>query len=136
MTEEEKEELRAIVREVLGDMMSEARPMPVPSGSVTEINIRVMPSGAIETLGVGHAGYLYPFGCVPLCVPAAPSLHFGAAVPTDEKSAQLLQHIKDATGESQEDVISKMGIRIMEKQLAEEIEKYSEDLQQADEGEK
>jgi hypothetical protein len=136
MTEEEKEELRAIVREVLVDMMSEVRPMPVPSGPVTEISIRIMPSGAIETLGVGHVGYPYPFGCWPSCPPTAPCLYFGAAVPTDEKSAQLLQHIKDATGEGQEDVINKMGIRIMKKQLAEEIEKYAQELQQADEGEK
>lgn len=137
MTEEEKEELKAIVREVLGEVMSELRPMPVPSsGSVTEINIRVMPSGAIETLGVGHAGYLHPFGCVPSCPPTAPCLYLGAAVPTDEKSAQLLQHIKEVTGEEEEEVINKMGIRIVERQIAEEIEKYVDELQQADEGEK
>lgn len=133
MKEEEKEELKAIVREVLGEVMSEVRPMPVPSGPVTEISIRVMPSGAIETLGVGHAGYFYPFGCVPGCVPTAPCL--GATVPTDEKSAKLLQHIMDTTGDGQEDVIRKLGTRIVERQLAEEIEKYAEELQQADEGE-
>lgn len=133
MTEEEKEELRAIVREVLGDMMSEVRPMPVPSGPVTEISIRIMPSGAIETLGVGHVGFPYPFGCAPSCPPTA---YLGAIVPSDEKSAKLLEHIKETTGEGQEDVISKLGIRIMERQLAEEIEKYAEELQQADEGEK
>ena len=137
MTEEEKEELRAIVREVLGDMMSEVRPMPVTSGPVTEISIRVMPSGAIETLGVGHVGcYAYPFSCWPCCPPTAPGPRFGAVVPTDEKSAKLLEHIKDATGEGQEDVISKLGTRIMERQLAEEIEKYADELQQAEEGEK
>lgn len=136
MSEEEKEELKAVVREVLGEIMSEVRPMPASSGSVTEINIRVMPSGAIETLGVGHAGQLYPFGCVPMCPPGAPGLYFGAAVPTDDKSAQLLQHIKGTTGEGEEDVIDKLGIRIMTRQLAEEIEKYVEELQQADEGEK
>ena len=134
MTEEEKEELRAIVREVLGNMISEVRSMPIPSGPVTEINIRVMPSGAIETLGVGHAAYLHPFGCVPGCVPTAPG--FGAAAPADAKSVQLLQHIKDATGEEEKDVIDKMGIRVMRKLLAEEIEKYSEELQQTEEGEK
>jgi hypothetical protein len=136
MTEEEKEELKAIVREVLAEVMSDVKPMPVPasSGPVTEISIRIIPSGAIEMLGVGHAGYVYPFACVPGCVPTAPC--FGVVVPTDEKSAQLLQHIKDATGEGQEDVIRKLGIRVMEKQLAEELEKYAEELQQADEGEK
>ncbi len=133
MTEEEKEELRAIVREVLGDMMSEVRPMPVPSGPITEISIRVMPSGAIETLGVGQVGL---FSCGICCPPTAPGPYSGMVVPTDEKSAQLLQRIKDATGESQEDVVRKLGARIMEKQIAEEIEKYSEELQQADEGEK
>lgn len=136
MTEKEKEELKAIVKEVLGEVMSDIKPMPVPasSGPVTEINIRVIPSGAIEAMGVGHVGYVYPFSCVPFCVPTAPNL--GVVVPADEKSTQLLQHIKDATGEDQEEVIRKLGMRIMEKQLVEEIEKYAEELQQADEGEK
>lgn len=134
MTEEEKEELKAVIREVLGEVMSEVRPMPVSSGPVTEINIRVSPSGAIETLGLGHVGYFCPFSCGICCPPTAPP--FGAVTLTDEKSAKLLQHIKDATGESQEDVVRKLGIRITERQLAEEIEKYAEELQQADEGEK
>jgi hypothetical protein len=132
MTEEEKEELKAIVREVLGEAMSEVRPMPVSSGPVTEINIRVSPSGAIETLGLGHVGYFHPFSCGICCPPTAPP--FGAVTLTDEKSTQLLQHIKDSTGESQEDVVRKLGIRITERQLAEEIEKYAEELQQSDEG--
>ena len=130
MTEEEKEELRAIVREVLGNMLSEVRPMPVPSGPVTEISIRVMPSGAIETLEIGRVGTL---PCWP-CPPSAPYL--AEMVPTDEKSAKLLQYIMDSTGETQEDVIRKLGTRITEKRLAKEIEKYAEELQQADEGEK
>lgn len=134
MTEEEKKELRETVREVLGEIMAELRPMPVSSGPVTEINIRVSPSGAIDTLGVGGVSYVYPFSCGICDPPTAPP--FGSVVPTDEKSVQLLQHIKDATGESQKDVVRKLGIRIAEKQLAEEIEKYADELQQADEGEK
>ena len=132
MTAEEKEELVAIVREVLGDMMSAVRPMPVSSGPITEISIRVMPSGAIETLGVSPVSMLT---CWPWC-PTAPSPCLVTMVPTDEKSAKLLEHIKDTTGEEQEDVVRKLGTRIMERQLAEEIEKYAEELQQADEGEK
>jgi hypothetical protein len=137
MTEEEKKELKAIVREVLDEVMSEVKPMPVPvsSGPVTEISIRVMPSGAIETLGVGHVGgYPYPFACWPCPPPTTPCL--AAMVPTDEKSVKLLQHIVDTTGEGQEEVIRKLGNRIMGKQLAEEIERYAEEVQQDKEGEK
>ena len=105
--------------------------MPVPSGPVTEISIRVMPSGAIDTMGMGNVGMLTCWPCPP---PTAPYL--AEMVPTDEKSAKLLQYIMDTTGEGQEDVIRKLGTRITERRLAEEIEKYAKELQQADEGEK
>ena len=123
MTDEEKKELRAIVSEVVKEIMAKLRPMPVsaPSPPVTEIVIR---SGAPETVQMlGGRGVPYcPCPC--RCPYFAPD----EAASLDDKRKELLQGIKGKTGEEPEKVVQRLENEVRVKMLASAIEDYARKL--------
>lgn len=115
MTDEEKKELRAIIRETVMDALEELRHMPVPASRapITEITIRIS-SGemvGISTLGVGALSYycMGPTGPGE-GEPYTPSL-------LDDRSKEILQRIMEMTGEAPEEIIRKV-IRTYANELA------------------
>ncbi|MBI1925749.1 hypothetical protein HYR99_16045 [Candidatus Poribacteria bacterium] len=108
------EELKIAVREAMNEILAEHRPMPVPAPSypVTEIIIRCGDPEGVKVLGV--PSHDYPVACCP----ASP-------LPLDPKSQELLQKIKDKTGESPEELIRKLEEQLKAQQLASMIEQYA-----------
>lgn len=125
MTDEEKKELRAIIREALIDALVELRHIPVPASSVpvTVITIRI---GSGEMAGISTLGVGAVFYCMGPTGPGEGEPY--APLSLDDKNEQLLRRIMDKTGELPEEVIRRLEFNIRTRQLTEEIERYAKEL--------
>ena len=150
MTDEERAEIKAIVRETVMEIMAKLRPMPTPAAPsptapFTEIIIRTGPPGAVQVssqaMQSSSQGRPIYFGCPPDCCccdtcPPDWCCCFGVSwrdAIADEEERKLLRKVQEATGESPEEIVRKMDHRLKSRQIAEEMKKYAEEIQESEE---
>ena len=113
--------------------------VPSPTVPFTEIIIR---TGSPEAVQVSSQGKQRYFGCPPdcCCETCPPDCccdlcsSWRDAI-TDEEVRKLLRKVQEATGESPEEIVHKMDLRLKARQISEEMKKYAEEVQELEEAE-